>query len=205
MTYYRLAIQDRQTAKWSWKTTPVTSLKAVFELLRCYRTLLPHERIRVFTAPSKQDLHELLSRENNGLVSGSATATQFLQERNLLAPEQAHSAPQPSDSAQSAQQSENVATWAKDVWETFVATGPAHTAQQGAPNASSSAVGESIPTTGAPSSPGMSVLDMKRLAIELGPGGDHDVPYIFVLPFSIPQVRAWMRLLARVQRGELEL
>jgi hypothetical protein len=92
MTYYRLAIQDRQTGRWTWKTTPVTSLKAVFELLRGYRTLLPQDHIRVFTASSKQELHALLNRENNGLASGSTTATQFLQERSLLVPGRAQSA-----------------------------------------------------------------------------------------------------------------
>jgi len=203
MTYYRLAIQDRQTAKWIWKTTPVTSLKAVFELLRGYCTLLPQERIRVFTASSKEELHELLSRENNGLASGSATATQFLQERNLLVPERAQSASQRSISAQAAQQAGDVTTWAKDVWDKYVAAGTAQTAQQGAPHATSSPLREYI-TTGAPSSLGMSALDKKRLEIELGPGGDHDVPYSFTLPVSLPQVRAWMRLLASVQRGELE-
>ena len=35
--------------------------------------------------------------------------------------------------------------------------------------------------------------------------GDHDVPYHFALPLSLPQVLAWMRLLGKVQRGEVEL
>jgi hypothetical protein len=34
MIYYRLAFQDRQTAKWTWKSTVLTSLQAVFQLLR---------------------------------------------------------------------------------------------------------------------------------------------------------------------------
>src|SRR5262249_32028294 len=84
MTYYRLALHDRQTGKWSWKTTALTSLEAVFELLRCYRALLPQDRLRMFTASAKEELHEQLSQENNGLASGSVTASQFLQERNLL-------------------------------------------------------------------------------------------------------------------------
>jgi hypothetical protein len=50
----------------------------------------------------------------------------------------------------------------------------------------------------------MSALESRRLALELGPGGDHDVLYSFVLPPSMPQVLAWMRLLARRQRGELQ-
>jgi site-specific DNA-cytosine methylase len=199
MTYYRLALQDLQTARWSWKTAPVTSLKTVFELLRCYRALIPQDRIRVFTASSREELHELLSRENNGLASGSVSATQFLQERNLLVPERAQSASDQSVSAQAAQQGASVATWAKDLWEQRATLRTAQAAQQAATNATSSALHESIATTGI----GMSLLDKKRLEFELGPGGDHDVPYSFALPAYMPQVLAWMRLLAKVQRGEL--
>ena len=51
---------------------------------------------------------------------------------------------------------------------------------------------------------GRSALESRRLELELGPGGDHDVPYRFVLPPSMPPVLAWMRLLARRERGELQ-
>jgi hypothetical protein len=51
----------------------------------------------------------------------------------------------------------------------------------------------------------MRALESRRLELELGPGGDHDVPYSFVLPPLMPQVLALMRLLARIQRGELQL
>jgi len=50
----------------------------------------------------------------------------------------------------------------------------------------------------------MSLLERRRLELELGPGGDHDVPYSFAKASSPRQVLAWMRLLAKVQRGELE-
>ncbi len=50
---------------------------------------------------------------------------------------------------------------------------------------------------------GMSARERRREALESGPGGDHDLPYSFSLPRSLPQVLAWMTLLARVQRGEL--
>jgi hypothetical protein len=52
--------------------------------------------------------------------------------------------------------------------------------------------------------PGASVLDRRRLELERGPVGDHDVPYRFVLPAYLPQVLDWMRLLARVHRGEVQ-
>src|SRR5229473_1525026 len=91
MTYYRLTEQDRQTARWIWKTTAVTTLQAMLQLLRIYGTL-PQGGTRVFTASSKEDLGEMLSRENNGLVSGSVTAAQFLHERNMSVPERTQSA-----------------------------------------------------------------------------------------------------------------
>ena len=204
MTYYRLAIQDRQTARWSWKTTPITSLKAVFELLRCYRALLPQDRIRVFTTSSKEELNDQLSWENNGHTSVSDTAIQFLQERHLLTPEQAQNALQQSAAAQETQQGATLAKWAKALWEQHVALRTAQAAQQGAFTVTSFPLQEPIATTGTAEGLGKSMLDQKCLEIELGPEGDHDVPYCFVLPPSIPQVLAWMRLLARVQRGELQ-
>jgi hypothetical protein len=103
MTYYRLAEQDRQTARWVWKTTAITALQAVFKLLRIYGAL-PQGSIRVFTASSKADLSEMLSSENNGLVSSSVTAAQFLHERNMSVPERVQSAWEQHVSAQAIQQ-----------------------------------------------------------------------------------------------------
>ena len=51
---------------------------------------------------------------------------------------------------------------------------------------------------------GMRTLESRRLELESGAGGDHDVPYRFVLPPSMPRVLAWMRLLASRERGELQ-
>jgi hypothetical protein len=50
----------------------------------------------------------------------------------------------------------------------------------------------------------MSGLEMRRLELELGSGGDYDSAYTFSLPISGPQVLAWTKLLAKVVRGELE-
>jgi hypothetical protein len=49
---------------------------------------------------------------------------------------------------------------------------------------------------------GADIMYQKRLAIEMGVGGDHDVPYTFALPVLLSQRLAWVRLLARVQRSE---
>src|SRR5690242_18394631 len=82
MKYYRLASYHHQTAKWIWKTTPLTSLQAVFHVLRLYAAL-PQDRIRVFTASSKEELGEMLKYENQNQISVSVTAVQFLHERNM--------------------------------------------------------------------------------------------------------------------------
>lgn len=55
-----------------------------------------------------------------------------------------------------------------------------------------------------PDESGMSLLDKRREALERGAGGDHDLPYRFTLPTSMPQVFAWVKLLARVQQGDFQ-
>jgi hypothetical protein len=50
----------------------------------------------------------------------------------------------------------------------------------------------------------MSPLDKRREELEYGAGGDHDLPYRFTLPTSMPQVLAWVKLLARVQQGDFQ-
>jgi len=49
-----------------------------------------------------------------------------------------------------------------------------------------------------------SPLDMRRLELELGTIGDHDIPYTFALPASMPQTLAWTNLLVKVYAGKLE-
>ena len=202
MIYYRLAIQHRQTTHWTWKTTAVSSLQAVFHLLRIYR-MLPQDGIRVFTAASEEELSEMLKRHNTDLASSSVTAAQFLREKNLATPEPEQSASEQSISAPASHQDANVAAWAKAVWDEFVMTRAAQMAQQGATVKTSSSSCESITTTGAPSSSDMSWLQQKRLEIESGPGGDHDTPYRFALPISMKERLAWIHLQRRVQAGEL--
>jgi hypothetical protein len=55
-----------------------------------------------------------------------------------------------------------------------------------------------------PDESGMSSLDKRREELERGAGGDHDLPYRFTLPTSLPQVFAWVKLLARVQQGDFQ-
>ncbi len=51
----------------------------------------------------------------------------------------------------------------------------------------------------------MSWVEVRRLEVELGAGGDHDCPYTFSLPTFTPQILAWTRLCAHVERSGLEL
>src|SRR5260370_3645745 len=50
----------------------------------------------------------------------------------------------------------------------------------------------------------MNPLEIRRLELELGALGNHDSPYTFALPTSMLQAIAWMKLLVKVQAGELE-
>jgi len=176
MTYYRIALQGLQSSTWTWKSTALTSLDAVLRLLRIY-SAIPQERIRVFTASSKEDMDEMLNRENNGRASGSVTGAQFLQARNIHVQAAARAVPEQGTAGRTTRQLIAIATYS--------------------PSPEGSAA------TYLPAGSGMSSLDKKRLEIELGAGGDHDTPYLFSLPISTPQLVAWTRLLARVQAGEL--
>jgi hypothetical protein len=173
MTYYRMALQERQSFTWTWKSTVLTSLDAVLRLLRIY-SAIPQERIRVFTTSSKEDMDEMLGHENNGLASGSVTGAQFLHARNIHVQAAARDASEQGTTRQ------------------LIAIAPYPPSR------------EYSAATHLPGGSSISSLDKKRLEIELGPGGDHDTPYLFSLPISTPQLLAWTRLLARVQMGELQ-
>ena len=80
--YYRVAIQVDAQPAWRWRSTPLSSLNILIHWLQYYR-LLPHDRLRIFSSRSQEELNEQLMRENQGLGSPSVPATQFLQERRL--------------------------------------------------------------------------------------------------------------------------
>ena len=178
--YYRVAIQRQvdQLAwppSWQWTSTALSSLETLVRFLRRYGALrLDH--LRVFSSSSREGLEEQLVQENTGCGSPSVTAAHFLQERLIHFPEVTRGMP-----ARAGEADQHMASIA-------VATHPA--VNEGRGVVPRFIVGNS--------------LERRRLELELGPGGDHDVPYSSVLPSSMPQALAWMRLLARVQRGELQ-
>ncbi len=180
--YYPIAIrwegdQLNQPPSWQWKSTVLSSLQALFQILRLYGPL-PQDHLRVFSSSSRGSLEEQLAQENKGLSSHSVTAAQFLQERMIHSPEAVRGMSE--HGAQTHQETTAIAVSTKI--RLNESGSAAHTLDEG----------------------GISSLERRRLDLELGPGGDHDVPYSFTLPASLPQVVAWMRLLAKVHRGELQ-
>jgi hypothetical protein len=175
--YYRVAIQGDLSAHWHWKSTPLSSLHTLLQFLRLYQAL-PQDRLRVFSSSSREEMNEQLVRENRGLGSTSVTAAQFLQQRMLHSPEAGWEAP-----GRGTRGNERAASIA-------IASEPSS-------NQSSWEVH-------ALDERGNSSLEKRRVELECGAGGDHDIPYKFALPTSVPQVLAWMKLLAKVQAGALQ-
>ena len=185
--YYRVAwyqrpIQVHPLPSWQWKSTLLSSLQTLFQLLRLY-SALPQDRLRVFSSSSCEDLDEQLLQENQGLGSPSVTAAQFLQERRIRSSEGTRATPEREEGAER--------RWQPQLSGAIAARS----------HPSGKANGKEGNGLGAT---GRSALESRRLELERGPGGDHNVPYRFALPACLPQVLAWMRLLAKVHRGEVQ-
>ena len=185
--YYRVAIQRQgdqldRPPSWQWHSTVLSSLETLFQFLRLY-SALPQDHLRVFSSSSRESLEEQLVQENKGLGSHSVTAAQFLQERMIRSPEGTRPTPARNGGAERRWQPQ------------LSGASAAHSQPSVKENGKE---GNGLVATGA------SALERRRLELERGPGGDDDVPYRFALPACLPQVLAWMRLLAKVHRGELQ-
>ena len=175
--YYRVAFQVNQQPTWQWRSTALTSLEALFRFLRLY-SVIPQDRLRVFSSTSREDLNEQLVQENKGFLTNSATAAQFLYERGIGSREMTHEV------------SESRAR---------TSTGTLVAADANPPSNESSILPYS------PAERSINVLESRRLELELGAGGDHDSPYTFALPLSMPQTLAWVQLFVKVQQGNVAL
>jgi hypothetical protein len=173
--YYRVAIQVDAAPTWQWKSTVLSELSTVFRFLRLYAALPPH-RLLVCFSPSHEGLQEQLEQENQGRASNAVTAAHFLQERRIQLPAQVR---------RPAERQEG--TSPGRVAMAVLSQEPVRVGGMG---------GSTV------QSRDMSSLERRRLELERGPGGDHDLPYRFSLPRSLPQVLAWMTLLAKVQRSK---
>ncbi len=177
MMYYRIAIQVDPLPLWQWKSTALSSLSAVFQGLRLYRAL-PQDRLRVFSCSSREGMNEQLVRENQGLKSTSVTAAQFLHERMIGSPDV--------------------------VWEATAGGTRRNERPTSIAVVTEPSLGESSRESQPLDERGVSLLDKRRVELERGAGGDHDLPYRFTLPIAMPQVLAWVKLLAKISAGELE-
>ena len=174
MIYYRVGLRANETAEWRWKSTVVTSLQAILGLIKLY-SCVPKDRIRVFFSSSVVAMNVMLARENEGLASNSVTAEQFLNGKRISPAEMARLESEPGPGAD----------------KVAVPT----------PVLAASAVNEKrVSMNEGP----INVLDIRRLEVEPGIPGDHDMPYKFSLPVSMSQTLAWLKLMVRVQSGELE-
>src|SRR5215467_9161454 len=185
--YYRVAIRREEDQldrppSWQWQSTVLSSLQALFQFLRRY-SALPQDHLRVFSSSSRESLEEQLRQENKGLGSHSVTAAQFLQELMIRSPEVSPGTPERDGGADR--------RWHPSAMGAIVAHSHPSVKEYGTEEN-----GLVVP--------GASAVERRRLELERGPGGDHDVPYRFALPICLPQVLAWIRLLAKVHRGEVQ-
>ena len=177
--YFRVAWRAKDETVWRWKSTPLTTLQALLGFLKLYGAF-PRDRLRIFSSTSRDALNALLAEQNAGRDAVSVTAEQFLRERSM---------------------------WS--VGDTRREACPAQTLETDERRPSAPPVPSSFPMTfagRAATAQWMTdtpALERRRLDIETGPGSDHDLPYTFALPGAVPLLLAWIRLLARVQCGEL--
>jgi hypothetical protein len=182
VAWYQSAIQGHPLPTWQWKSTVLSSLQTVFQFLRLY-SALSQDRLRVFSSSSCEDLDEQLMQENKGLGSHSVTAAQFLQERMIRSPEMTRGTPERDEGVDR--------RWQPQLSGAITARSHPSVKENGTE-------GNGLVGTG------MCALARRRLELERGQGGDHVVPYRFALPASMPQVLAWVRLMGRVHREELQ-
>jgi hypothetical protein len=172
MIYYRVALQADQSNNWRWKSTALTSLNTLFGFLKLY-SMIPRDSIRVFYSSSVECLDVMLDRENKGLASNSITAEQLLTGRRSI------------HSLEMALLEKELDFTNRERIVTSIST--AQSLNERNVNSSYKEYDSS--------------LDMRRLELELGTSADHDIPYEFQLPSSIPQALAWIDLLVKVHSG----
>ncbi len=82
MIYYRVALQAERSSSWQWRSSTLTSVSAVFDMLKAYAHV-PKTAMRIFLSSSSACMDEMLTRANAGLVSSFVTVEQFLQEGHM--------------------------------------------------------------------------------------------------------------------------
>jgi hypothetical protein len=77
MIYYRIAFQREPSSSWQWRSSTMTSIASVHEVLKTYPAALA-TALRIFFSSSPVRLDQMLARANDGFTSNSLTVEQFL-------------------------------------------------------------------------------------------------------------------------------
>jgi hypothetical protein len=173
--YYRVAIRLDGSPHWYWESRIIATLDALLRVLRLYRTM-PGEHVNVFRSTSVAGLDLMLAHANEGLTCDTLTVDQVLD-----------------------------GEWSMNQCEMKPLEAELRTHESGdtgeAPSGEPALQGKSIHTTFVER---VDSLDMRRLALELGTPDDHDAPYQFTFPTTLSQTLVWVKLLTRVNLGELQ-
>ncbi len=179
MIYYRIATQKHQSTEWEWKSTPVHSLEAVFQLGRQY-DCMPAEHVRVFAASAVEYMDILLVRANLGLPANSLTLEQLLHDhQSITTPHVRHFEMQLG-------------------WQEGVEDQQTPSMLEPESETPDDAELDLIPVAALERS-----ADADSVPDPESWGSDHDKPYTFAFPEYTPHALAWIKLRARVLAGEL--
>jgi hypothetical protein len=162
----------------------------LFDFLKLYDRV-PNNRLRVFFATSLEFMNAMLERENIGLLSNSITVEEFLKSRKRI------------DGQHIKQfESELGLKVNKELIARSVITGKLGDERSSVQATSSFEPANPVTSEVIWNYRESNLLGLMQEQLEWSKGGDHDTPYTFALPVSMPQALAWTRLLAKVQRGE---
>ena len=189
--YFRVAIRMDQPSQWRWKSGMLNTPGTLFDFLNMYDRVSKN-RLRVFFATSKTVMNEMLVRENNGLLSNSLTVEEFLERGRKI-------------EGQYIKQLE----FELGLQESMELIAKSAITRKLGDESSSMQAASSIESTNPViaetrgNNQESNFIKQKREKLEWSRGDGYDTLYTFALPVSMPQVLAWTRLLAKVQRGEL--
>ncbi len=164
----------------------------LFDFLNMYDRV-PKDRLRVFFATSIEFMNAMLERENKGLISNSVTVEEFLKSRKRI-------------DGQNIMQLESELSLElnKELITRSVITRKLGDESSSLQATSTFESANSVTPVVRGNNRESNLLGLMQEASEWSRGGDYDTPYSFALPVSMRQALAWTRLLAKVQRGELE-
>ncbi len=191
MIYYRVALRMEQSSQWRWKSSMLSAPGTLFDFLKMYDRV-PKDHLRVFFATSKEFMNEMLVRENSGLLSNSITVEDFLKNGRKIDGQRIKKLEFELDLHESKKLMARSAITRK-LGDEQVSM-PATSSFESANHSTVDAIESSLASI---------LLGLMQEDSEWSIGGDHDTPYTFALPVSVPQALAWARLLAKVQSGEL--